>query len=297
MGSRRGLALVVLCACNAQLGAPRLGTDALGSADGQGPGIDSPTGFGAPTSIAGADLPGVNQDDCTLSSTQTELYFKKPSATGDSDLYWMVRAAANDPWGAPQALSALNTTVNEESPRLSPDELSLYFGRNGDIYVSTRASTTSAWGTPTLVPGVSTPGVYEKWLAVCDANYFMVSRAVVRGTTTTTTDQDLFVGQLDGTSPGTLASELSLPTYNETSAFLSTDCTTALFASNRDGTTQIYTAQRTDPTSTFGAVTLVDYLGTASDNEDPWVSADQRTFVFASIRGGSTTKAVYEATR
>jgi hypothetical protein len=245
--------------------------------------------------IAGADTPAVDQEDCTVSSHQTELYFRKAGAAGDNDLFWMTRATSSDPWTQPAvAVPNVNTTpASEESPRLSIDDLTLYFGRGGDIYMAQRAATTDPWGTPTAVTEVNTTA-YEKWMATSQGNYFIVSRSVSRGTTS---DQDLFVGKLDGTDPGTLAAELSLPTYNEISSYLSPDCLTVLFASNRSGKTEIYTATRPDPTSPFGPVTVYDYWGTASDNEDAWMSADQRTIVFASIRNGDTQKAVYYSTR
>src|SRR6267142_1756793 len=126
MGSRLVLAATLACACNAQLGPPGAQPDGPRAAD-AALGIDSPTNdaglpaWGAPLAVSGAAVAGVNQDDCTLNSTQTELYFKKPSAAGtDQDLYWMTRATPSDPWGAPVPLSAVDTAANEESPRLSP---------------------------------------------------------------------------------------------------------------------------------------------------------------------------------
>src|SRR5262249_13454532 len=148
-------------------------------------------------------------------------------------------------------------------------------GRAGDIYKSTRASLTSPWGAPVAVTEVNTTA-YEKWLAVCDNDYFMVSRSVAR--TTTTSDPDLFVGRLDGTDPGTLSSVLSQDGFSEISSFLTTDCKTALFSSNRGGTTQIYIATRADAGSPFGPPALYEDFGAStSDDEDPWMSADQHS--------------------
>jgi hypothetical protein len=237
--------------------------------------------------------PTVSQDDVTLNSTLTELYFKKHGASGTNDLFWMTRASPADMWGAPTELTQLNTTLQEESPRLSPDDLTLYFGRGGDILTSTRATTTSPWSAPVALTEVNT-GAYEKWLAVCDNNYFLLSRAVTRAAGT---DQDLFVGRLDGTDAGTLSAALSTDGTNEISSFLSTDCKTAFYTSNRGGQPQIYTATRPDPTSPFGTSTLYEQFGTATDDEDAWMSEDQRTFYFASIRNGSANKAIYMSTR
>ena len=305
MGSRLVLGALALCACNARLGSTNGGgpdsgsghADAARQLDGAGNNIDAALGaWGTPASVTGADTAGINQDDPTLNSTQTELYFKKlnNNATPDYDLYWMTRPTPNDAWGAPMPLTQLNTTLTEESPRLSPDDTHLYFGRGGDIFVATRAQNGDPWGAPTPVAEVNT-AAYEKWFAICNGNYFMVSRAVARANATT--DQDLFLGHLDGTDPGTVSNELSATGFSEISSFLSVNCNTAYFASNRSGQTMIYTATRNDPSQPFGQPAPYEYFGTATDDEDPWESADQHTFVFASIRNGSTTKMVYESTR
>src|SRR5439155_13185554 len=129
MGRAPFLALLLACGCNARLGGDTL--DAHGSPDSShrdGHVIDSPPDsslgpWGAPQLVPGASDPAVAEDDVTLSSTLTELYFRKPVAGQSSDLFWMTRATPQSPWGAPQPLTQLNTIAAEESPRLSPDDL------------------------------------------------------------------------------------------------------------------------------------------------------------------------------
>lgn len=304
MGSRYVLAAMMLCACDARLAgtASNMQSDAAGSADDapqpqiDAPNVDAPLGaWGTPAPVTNAALPMVNQDDPTLNSTQTELYFKKLNAAGDYDLYWMTRATTSDPWSTPQPLTQLNSSPGtDESPRLSPDDLTLYFGKAGDIYMSTRPDTMTAWGAPQPVTQVNT-ATYEKWMAVCDNGYFVISRAVARAGGGS--DQDLFVGQLGSGNPGTLSAELSTVGFSEISSFLTKDCLTVFFASNRSGNTQLYTATRPDVASPFTTPATYEQFGTATDDEDPWMSIDQRTFYFASVRGGSTTKAVYTSAR
>jgi hypothetical protein len=300
MGSRLALVGLLASACGARLGAiqqqqdpsdaPQTGVDGtapVGDASGLG-------AWGAPAQVTGAADPTVNQDDVTLNSTLTELYFKKRGASNTNDLFWMTRNSPADAWGPPTELTQLNTTLQEESPRISTDDLTLYFGRSGDIFKSTRTTTASPWGAPTAVTEVNTTA-YEKWLAVCGDNYFLLSRAVARAAGAT--DQDLFVGRLDGTDPGTLSAELSTAGSNENSSFLSTDCKTAIYTSNRGGQPQIYMATRPDAGSPFGTSSLYEQFGTSTDDEDAWMSVDQRTFFFASIRNGSQNKAIYTSTR
>src|SRR5438034_1300711 len=132
MSNRLALAAMMLCACNAQLGTPAGGhpdgprpADAAPGRD--APASDAPLGaWGAPLAVNGASDTGLNEDDPTLNSTQTELYFKKLNTAGtDYDLYMLTRQTPTDAWGLPNPVTGVNTTANEESPRLSPDELKL----------------------------------------------------------------------------------------------------------------------------------------------------------------------------
>lgn len=293
-------ALLVSFGCSAQLHDGGAGDGAQRNSDagerGDGPtampdAVDAmiPLGpWSTPTSIPGGNSATVDEDDPTLNSTRTELYFAIADAAGVKQLYFMTRASPSDPWGMPTKLDGtFNTAVTQESPRLSPDDLTIYFGRNGDIYSATRQTVGGAWTTPAMVTTVSTAN-YEKWMAVCAAGYFMVSRA------NGANGQDLFEGAQG--EAGTASTVLN-STASEISTFLSADCLTVYFASNRGGTTQMYTSTRAAIDAPWVAPTEVDTFGAATDNEDAWISTDQRTFVFASIRGGGTTKDLYISTR
>ena len=244
-----------------------------------------------PAAVPGASDPTLDTDNETVNSTLTEMYFTivDTSISGHpKQLYVMTRANATASWGAPTALDVVNTPVQTETPRLSPDDLTLYFGRNGDIYTTTRSAVGAAWSTPQALASVNT-SAYEKWMAVCDGGYFMVSRdnGAVQG-------QDLFEGQLG--EVGTAVTELN-SRQNEISTFLSKDCLTAYFASDRSGSTQMYTATRPAIGMSWTSPTEVTDFGMAGTNKDAWLSIDTRTFFFASIRDGDTLRAVYTSTR
>ncbi|MDB4953387.1 MAG: OmpA family protein [Myxococcales bacterium] len=290
--ARRIVLALLLAGCNAKLADGPVDGGALdatqqhmidGGADARVLGM-----WSTPTPINGASDAVLNEDDVTLSSTQTELYFGIANAT--KDLYMMTRATPQAAWGPKQALPFNTTTAAEESPRLSPDDLTLYFGRGGDIYSATRTAVGMPWGAATLVPVISTAN-YEKWLAVCSGGYFMVSRA------NGANGQDLYQGQL-GAGAGTLVTELN-STASEISTFLSNDCLTVYFASNRTAaaSTQLYTATRTSVASPWSTPVMVTEFGMSADNEDPWMSADQTTFVFASVRPAGGTKDLFISTR
>ncbi len=290
MGGRLAL-VAVLAACSAKLHQGGEQPDAA-LADGQNrthldaPAADAPPSlgpWGTPQPIPGASDPALAEDDGTPNQALTELYFGIVNANTAKDLYMMTRASASDPWGAKQLLA--QSAGNDESPRLSLDELTLYYGRNGDIYQMTRPTLTSAWSAPSIVPAVNVVGsaTYEKWMAVCDNNYYMLVR-----------DADLWEGTL-GSAP-TLVSSLSTA-GSETSTWLSKDCLTVMFARTPSGgQTDLYISTRASTTAPWPAATpLPEFNTTTYNEEDPWMSNDQRTFVFASNAGG--TKDLYMSTR
>jgi hypothetical protein len=294
MGGRLALALLLVGACNgAQLhNGHSVGPDAQ-SSDAAPNGTDAPMSspdapvalgpWGTPQLIPGASDPTLSEDDGTPNQTLTELYFGVVTANNGKDLYWMTRATPNDPWGPKQVL--MSTPNADESPRLSPDELTLYYGHNGDIYQMTRATLTSPWGGNQLVPAVNVVGnaTYEKWMAVCDNNYYMLSR-----------DSDLWEGTL-GSAP-TKVTSLST-TGSEISTWLSKDCLTVMFARTPPmGQTDIYISTRASTSAPWPAATaLPDFNTVTSNEEDPWMSCDGHTFVFASNAAG--TKDLYMSTR
>lgn len=249
--------------------------------------VDAPVVLGAwgtPALIPGGDST-LDEDDATLSSNKLEIYFKRVDA-GNPNLYVMTRASETSAWSAPAPLTTLNSDVTEESPRLSANDLTMYFGREGQIYKTTRASLTSPWGAATAVTGLNT-GTYEKWAAVCDNGYTIVSRQV------TGQGQDLFEGtEAAATTP--------LTAFNSTSAeqgtLLTADCLRVYFQSNREGEFNIYMASRMTPTGAWSNPTmLADFNTTTDGEEDPWISTDQRTFVYTSNSSGN--KSLYISTR
>jgi hypothetical protein len=292
MGGRLALALLLVGACSAELhhGA----THELPSPDAPpGPSSDAPPSspdappalgpWGTPQLIPGASDGALAEDDGTPNQALTELYFGVVNPTTNKDLYWMTRATPTDAWGPKQLLAQSNN--NDESPRLSPDELTLYYGRNGDIYQMTRATLTSPWGANQIVPAVNVIGnaTYEKWMAVCDNNYYMLSR-----------DADLWEGTL-GSAP-TKVTSLSTG-GSEISTWLSKDCLTVMFARTpTGGQSDIYISTRASITDPWPAATLLpDFNTTTSNEEDPWMSNDLHTFVFVSNAAG--TKDEYMSTR
>jgi Tol biopolymer transport system component len=243
-----------------------------------------------------AGATSVDEDDVTLSSTALEMIFAVSGATGKT-LYYTSRKAIGAAWSQIEPLP-FSSTMSDETPRFSGDDMTLYFSsdRNKtagdlDVYTVSRTMTGSnaAWGKVAPVPGINTTAV-EKWFAPCGNGRFVVVQA------RTDTGTDLLEGTLGGGTPtpiGVLNSAL-----NETSAFLTQDCLTIYFASNRNTRAQIFVSHRTAIDQPWQRpVTIDDFkIGAGTDNqEDPWLSPDGRTFAFASDASGS--KDIYLSTR
>ncbi|HWU88952.1 MAG TPA: hypothetical protein VN253_16915 [Kofleriaceae bacterium] len=288
-------AFAASAACKAQIG-----PDPGGGPDSSTPGLDARSvdaaidavqlgSWGRPQPVAGAST-GAIEDDGSLSSTTNELVFAvvDPAANNAKDLWYMSRTSPAAPWSAPTKLP-FNSTASDETPRFSPDDLTLYFasGRAGglgglDIYRVTRTAVGGAWGTPQLVPGVNTT-LTEKWFVPCATG----------NTYLTIYNNDIAEGTLG--SPPTVVAALSSAS-TETGTFLSPDCLTVYFASNRNGANQLFVSTRTAVGAPWAVPSLVtDFQGLGGAQEDPWLSSDLRTFALVSDIGG--TKDVYISTR
>jgi Tol biopolymer transport system component len=292
--------------CNAQITA----APGDGPIDAAAPGEDAPTAptdaaalgpWRAPGTIPQAST-GASEDDVTLSSNALEMIFAIDSANG-KDLFYSSRSStdAAAQWTA-AAPVPFNSGQSDETPRLSADDLTLYFasGRAGngtlDIFKVTRtAPGNTTWGNPQRMTAVSTTNLVEKWFMPCGTDHYIMVQSV--GTANGQTD--LVEGTLGGPKPAPIV-ELN-SAASETGTFVSPDCLTIYFASARTTPQQIYTSHRLaigspwasppSPVTDFPILT-----GTGNGNqEDPWLSPDGRTFVFVSDSAG--TKDIYLSTR
>lgn len=80
-------------------------------------------------------MPNVRSDGLEIVFSSTRQGFNA------QDIYVATRARTSDPWSAPARIEdpAINTAGSETRASLSEDGTRLYFGRDGDVYVSTRA--------------------------------------------------------------------------------------------------------------------------------------------------------------
>ena len=104
--------------------------------------------FSTPTLISGVDLDSANNEhDPVVSPDELTLYFSsdRPGGLGDFDIYEARRPTVADGFGAPIALTSLNTPSFDVPSWISADGCVLYFTRaDGNLgyqlYVATRGS-------------------------------------------------------------------------------------------------------------------------------------------------------------
>ena len=256
--------------------------------------IDAPAPLGPwsmPAKVAQASTADA-EDDVTLSSDALEMIFAVNTASG-KDLLYVSRLSKTSEWTTPARLPFDGDTSSEETPRFSADDRTLYFASdragNGtlDIYMVTRSpAAPTEWTDPAPLDAVSTKELVEKWFMPCADNRYVMAQGTPGAGT------DLVEGTLDADAPKPIV-ELNSPN-NDTGPFLSRDCLTIFFASNRSGATRIYTSQRRATTEPWDRPLVVrDFAiaGSIDNEEDPWLSPDGRTFAFA---GG---KDIYLSTR
>jgi hypothetical protein len=301
--------LFLLTACDARIsGAPGdvVQQDAAISRDAASkPPIDAAMlgPWSAPAAIPQAATVAA-EDDVTLSSNALEMLFAIDNANGTGkDLFYAARTSLTAPWSAAMPVPFNSALASDETPRLSADDLTLYFasGRGGsgnlDIYTVKRTGPgNTTWGTPGPINQVNTTSLTEKWFMPCGTDRYVMVQSTGNG------DTDLVEGTLGGprATPITL---LNSP-QSETGTFVSPDCLTIYFASSRPtqaqtpGPTQIFTSHRlslTAPWATPSPVLDFPIAGGNGNQEDPWLSSDGHTFAFASDAAG--TKDIYISTR
>jgi hypothetical protein len=254
----------------------------------------------APVAVTVAATQAI-EDDVTLTSNALEMvYAIADPKSGKKDLYYTSRTAIGAPWAPVVPLPFDRTTSSEETPRFSVDDRTLYFASdraaddgNLDIYAVTHSVTaTAAWGKPEPVAPLTTAQT-EKWLAPCSGGHYVVVQSTTAG------DTDLFEGTLGTAAPPTPISVLNT-TDGETGAFLTADCLTLYFASFRVTPERIFMSHRASVDAPWQPPTRVDdfKIGSGTDaQEDPWLSADGRTFAFASNAAGNGNKDIYLSSR
>jgi hypothetical protein len=260
--------------------------------------------WSAPVNLGATINTSANEQGPTLSKDGRTLYFGS-DRDGSLDL-WVARRACSDcSWVDPPVKlgPVVNTAFTESGPGLSIDEHMLFFTSNRpggegltDLYVSHRANPNDdlGWGPPVgLGPDVNTAAseAGAEYLQSAEegvANLYF-NRAPAGGT------HDIYYAAMtrDGETrgPATLVSELSHATATDQGSTLRTDGREIFFFSTRSGGlggNDLWTSTREsvhDPWST--PTNPGSPLNSIASEQQPGLSSDGRTLVFASSRSGS----------
>ena len=291
--------LLLLAACGARLSGGAADPDdpsPPGGDAGADAAVDAnPFGpWSTPAPVGVAATTTSEEDDVTLSSDALELIFAIPGTSG-KDLYYTSRAAIGAAWSVPAPLPFNTTNASEEAPRFSGDDLTLYFASDRataddlDIYGATRTKVGSnaTWDLARPITALKTTA-NEKWFAPCVNGRYVVVRD------RTGTGTDLMEGTLTGGEPVPLDALNSAS--NETGAFVTQDCLTIYFTSERVKPRRIFVSHRIAiGTPWQPPVQVDDFKLPAGVQQDPWLSPDGRTFALASNAAG--TSDIYLSTR
>jgi Tol biopolymer transport system component len=253
--------------------------------------------------------------NAAFSPDELSLYFtsNRAGGFGGTDI-WVARRACQDcPWGAPVNMGeGINTPGIDAGPRLSIDGHLLFFqsdrpgGHGGaDIYMARRANTNDdfAWELVTnLGPGVNTAATenaadYLQSAEPGQGNFYFNRTNPVNG--------DIFSAAItrDGETRGdaVFVAELSSPTGVDQHVTVRVDGRELFYSSNRPGSVggfDLYVTTRQDKHGPWAAPVGIAELNTTFGDQQPTLSHDGRTLLFASDRpGGSGGQDLWIATR
>jgi len=246
-----------------------------------------------------------NEQAPSLSPDGLSLYFgsnrPRPGGSTDTDLWVSHKSCGDCPWGAPVNLGpVVNSSPGDNGPSLSLDGHLLFFtsARTGvglnDIYVSHRANPKDdfGWGPPVLLgDGINTAAFEAGAEYVQSAEDGIANFYFNRGPSQAA--QDIYVASItrDGETrgPAELVAELSDPTANDAAASVRTDGREIFFGSGRingAGGLDVWFSTRRSVHEPWSTPKNLAAVNSAASDQQPSLSSDGRTLLFASDRSG-----------
>lgn len=230
----------------------------------------------------------------SLTDDGLEIFFasNRPGGLGNFDIYTATRTSPALPFGAPTALTPLNSSLLEDGPALTPDSLTLYYcvsaGTTMDpctLMRATRASRSSAFGSPQTVTEL--PDAWGPY-PTRDGRELIYTRtgdSLSRATFSSGTLVDAGpLAELNGMPSG-----FATLTADGLTIYYETRITTTVI--------EIYGASRPAVGMPFGSPSRIDEIeGGQGYDGDPDISNADRTLTFASNRDNAATD-IYAATR
>lgn len=235
--------------------------------------------FGMPARID--ELSTENEEeDPTLTADGLEIFFTRVGVS--QDIWTARRGALGDPFDPPVPVEGLATVSQEYNPAISSSGTTLYVAIEGFLFVLTRADRASPWSAPERV--------LAEWpeSAACPAPA-RDDLELVYCTYGPAGTYDLHLTRRpDLATPFTAGSPLERLNGPgvEGSAYLRVPGSHVLYFSSERPTRDLFFAERGSRDAELGDPIPLAELNGPSRDEDPWLSDDERTIVFASDRGG-----------
>jgi hypothetical protein len=237
--------------------------------------------FGAERPVPGLES-RLAIDDPTLSTDELLIVYN-----GGGDLWMAERTSTSIDFGRSTIIAELSTG-NETTPELSPDGLTLYFGRAvagraTDIFLSRRAGRADGWGAPVLVSELST----IRWEGAATPTYDPNVLLFVRDEGIAV-DREVFIatrvdaGRWTGVA---LDSPVNGP-FVDTAPFLTRGGTLYITTTRAGGGREIWRAAPNGGLRWFAPEPVTELNG-AFDTTDPWVSTDERRIYYVTNESGA----------
>jgi streptogramin lyase len=287
-------------------GAAGAGGGAAGGSGGSIAACDVTKPFGAPTVVPNVNSP--SDDYGAELADDLTLYFgsNRPGGAGDADLYVITRSSPQSPFMGAQQLGGVNTAGTDLWPRLTHDELTLYYAQYtapgvGDIFRTTRSSVTAAFTPGAALAQVNLPESDEGdpflWHDG-EALYFVSNRAGSLGS------YDIYVSMRG--SDGSYGAPQPVSGVNssgfESSPVVTQDGLRIYWSSDRadDGGTSrdIWTATRSSTSDPFTNLAKVSELNSDYFDTPAWISPDScKIYITTTRPGGPGGQDIWEAIR
>lgn len=263
----------VLTACLAACGGG--GTQPDAPIDEPAARCDPSGAFGSPVLVGGINS---DQEDAAarLSEDELEITFSRLT-NGVWDLWRATRSAIEDPFGAPQLLTTVNSVSSDVWPTQSPDGLTLLFDADRTtpgtyhIWRSTRASKAVPFGPP-MPRGELRDNDFHPMLANERSLYFASAMRAGLGLREILHAPVAENGAIG--TPELLVGGVNSESDDDAPAVTS-DERLIFFRRATAGETDVFTASRSTATDGFGAATPVPGLAEPAVSEIPnWISPD-----------------------
>ena len=280
----------------------------LGSADTFGD-------WSAPINVGPPINTQYNDTYAILSRDELTMYFTsdRPGGLGGDDLWFATRESADDSWGEPQNMSALNTSDMDSLAVLSSDEHVMFFHSTrrgpcgaGDIWMTRRHNKRSQEWNPPINLGcvVNTPATEIAPAFFENPETGQVTLFYGSNRPGPPKDFDVYaspVGEDGDFGPGVLVPEFS-SAGRDTRIFIRKDGLEAFITSDRtggQGLIDIWTSTRETLSDMWPApVDLSSPVNSASDDGSPWLSRNGTTLYFFSTRAlGYGQRDIWSTTR